>query len=106
MEDSANTDVIRRMKAVYRIHEAMVRQDLREKTKLAITSKKGKENNDKANEIKYKNELPRHLKFSFKLVFGSLLTMIKSKRVNDPSRYREILNMVTELLSEYPPCSL
>ena len=105
--DQANTDVIRRMKSIYRIHEAMVRQDLREKNKLATqTRKKVKDAKYKADKITHKNDLPRHLKLSFKFVLQSLLMMLKSTRVNDPNLYREILNMVTELLSEQPPCSL
>ena len=102
VEDNANKNITRRLQSIYRIHEAMVRQDEREKRHLAAMVKAEEAKSKK----KSKKELPVYLKVSIKFVIGSLLRMFKSTGKHDPEIYRELVDLATEILSELPPLSL
>ena len=102
VDDTQNQDVIRRLKSVYRIHEALVRQDEREKRRETASSN----TEEKKVTKKKKQEMPVYMKVAIQFVVGSLLSMFQSAGGRDPLLYNQLMDLATNILGQLEPLSL
>jgi hypothetical protein len=95
-QDPNSEEVLKRLQALYRIHEALLREEERKKRRGQVENK----------EEKKKDTLPVAAKVAIRFGVMSLLSLIRSVGPVNPSIYRTIVGQAADILSVLPPNSL
>jgi hypothetical protein len=91
------------VKLIYSIHEALVRQDERERRRNELGKNPESESKKK---VKKKKELPMTAKVSIRFGLSTLLNLIEMAGINTPQIYALVINSASKILADLPPMSL
>jgi hypothetical protein len=95
-QDPTTDEILKRLQALCRIHEALLREEER----------KRRRSQEEAKEDKKVDSLPTTAKVAIRFGVSSILSLIRAVGIANPLVYNEIITGTAEILSSLPPNSL